>query len=146
MTSGEHRFALRVYYEDTDASGVAYHANYLRWFERARTEWLRALGTGQESLRLDLGIAFTVANLEIDFRRPARLDDVLEVVTRIDRLRAASIEFEQTLGRSADGLQLAQAWVRVGCVDAETFRPAPMPEGLIEAMSRWTGTNERANG
>lgn len=123
-------FAIRVYYEDTDASGVAYHANYLRWFERARTEWLRALTLGQERLRAELGVAFTVANLQIDYRQPARLDDLLQVVTHVKQLRRASLVFEQTL-QQADGLLLARASVRIGCVDVTHFRPVPLPATLV---------------
>jgi len=146
MSDTPGRFQLRVYYEDTDASGVAYHANYLRWFERARTEWLRSLGASQERLRLDLGVAFTVADLSIEFRRPARLDDSLEVITAISQLRRASIEFQQALTRPADGLRLAQARVRVGCVSAESFRPQAIPGELAEVMRRQTDSGASSNG
>jgi acyl-CoA thioester hydrolase len=132
------RFAARVYYEDTDASGVVYHANYLRWFERARTEWLRALGLGQDTLMRELGIAFTVANLEIDFRAPARLDDEVEVRTRVPLLRRASIVFEQTLHRVGQAELLARAKVRVGCVDSAGFRPMALPDALQQAIAGWS--------
>lgn len=118
---------LRVYWEDTDASGVVYHANYLRWFERARTEWLRARGFDQETLRVRDGVAFTVADLSIRYRRPARLDDALEVRLEVPELRRASLGFRQGLYRLADGELLAEASVRVGCVDAASFRPRPLP-------------------
>lgn len=122
---------LRVYYEDTDASGVSYHASYLRWFERARTEWLRARGFGQEQLRLAHGVAFTVSNLEIDYVRPARLDDQVEVVTRIGELRRVSVRFEQVLRLAGGpGTLLARARVRAACVDATTFKPVVLPAGL----------------
>jgi acyl-CoA thioester hydrolase len=122
----------RVYYEDTDASGVAYHAAYLRFFERARTEWLRAMGQGQEQLRLTSGLAFTVANMEIDFLKPARLDDELKITVRIDEVRRASLMFEQTAHRRAQPeLMLARAKVRVACVEAASFRPRPLPESLF---------------
>ncbi len=120
---------IRVYYEDTDASGVAYHANYLRWLERARTEWLRGQGYGQERLRLELGVAFTVSTLEIEYRKPARLDDELEVRTRIAELRRASLIFEQSLSRAGETLTTAR--VRIACVDAATFRPKALPPGLF---------------
>lgn len=123
----EFSWPVRVYYEDTDVSGVVYHANYLRWFERARTEWLRARGLGQEALRVEHGIAFTVAGLEIAYLRPARLDDELEVVTVIEQAKRASLVFAQTL-RAPDGAPLAQARVRVGCVDAANFRPCALPD------------------
>ncbi|MGQ0618792.1 MAG: tol-pal system-associated acyl-CoA thioesterase [Panacagrimonas sp.] len=118
---------VRVYWEDTDASGVVYHANYLRWFERARTEWLRARGFDQERLRVEAGVAFTVANLEIRFLRPARLDDALRVEVAIAESRRASISFQQTLRREVDGQLLSEATVRVGCVDAASFRPKAIP-------------------
>lgn len=119
---------VRVYWEDTDASGVVYHANYLRWFERARTEWLRARGHDQESLRTRLGIAFTVASLEIRYLRPARLDDALDVAVEIPAPRRASLTFVQRLCRSAGGELLAEAQVKVGCVDAASFRPRALPD------------------
>jgi acyl-CoA thioester hydrolase len=118
-----------VYYEDTDVSGVVYHANYLKWFERARTEWMRARGYGQENLRTELGIAFTVASIELDYLRPARLDDALEVWTEVGGHRRASLEFVQTVQRGAE--TLARARVRVACVDALRFRPCAMPAGLV---------------
>ncbi len=119
---------LRVYWEDTDASGVVYHANYLRWFERARTEWLRALGYSQERLMSEVGIAFTVASIEIQYRRPARLDDLLDVVTRVSEIRNVSLSFTQSLQRpDAPGQILTQAQVRVACVDAKTFVPRRIP-------------------
>ena len=131
-------FPIRVYYEDTDASGVAYHANYLRWFERGRTEWLRALGLGQEQLRGELDVAFTVANLQVDYRRPARLDDWLEVVTRVSQARRASLVFEQIL-RPRDATELlARATVRIACVGMTDFRPVPLPAALVQAFARST--------
>lgn len=119
---------VRVYWEDTDASGVVYHANYLRWFERARTEWLRALGYSQERLRTELGVAFTIANLEIDYRRPARLDDALVATVVVSERRRASLHFTQQLRRvDAEGEILAEARVRAGCVDVATFRARSVP-------------------
>lgn len=132
------RWPLRVYYEDTDASGVAYHASYLRWFERARTEWLRSLGHDQRDLAARLGVVFTVASLEVVYRRPARLDDALEVILRLSAIRSASLQFEQTLVRAGDPERLATARVKVGCVDAATFRPTAVPEALRAAITAWT--------
>jgi len=132
------RMPVRVYYEDTDASGVVYHASYLRFFERARTEWLRSLGLAQDRLRGATGLVFTVANLEIDFLRAARLDDDLEVRVQIEPVRPASLTFVQTLHRAADpDTVLTRARVRVGCVDAGTFRPRPLPEEFIEGVHQW---------
>lgn len=137
MTGAVFEFPVRVYYEDTDASGVAYHANYLRWFERARTEWLRNLQFGQERLREELGVVFTVAHIEIGFRRPARLDDLLQVQTRIASVRKASLVFDQRLLRGDDGELLATATVKIGCVGFEDFRPRPMPAPMLQQMARW---------
>lgn len=120
---------VRVYYEDTDVSGVVYHANYLRYLERARTEWLRHKGLSQEILRTQHGIAFTVANLQIDFRAPARLDDALEATVELSQRKRASLIFTQTLRRAAQPSQvLCEANVRVGCVDVLNFKPHVLPE------------------
>jgi acyl-CoA thioester hydrolase len=127
----------RAYYEDTDASGVVYHANYLRFFERARTEWLRAMGFSQENIHLRTGIVFTVANMKVDFVHPARLDDELQVTVVVQHMRRASLVFEQEISRRSDSALLARADVRVGCVDVRTFRPCALPEefvGYVEAM------------
>jgi acyl-CoA thioester hydrolase len=127
-TGPTHVHPLRVYWEDTDASGVVYHANYLRWFERARTEWLRALGYSQDRLMTEVGIAFTVASIEILYRRPARLDDQIEVFTSIAELKNVSLIFSQVLRRvEAPDEILAKASVRVACVDAKTFMPRRIP-------------------
>lgn len=122
----------RVYYEDTDASGVVYHARYLQFFERARSEWLRAQGLSHENLRAEHAVVFTVANIEIDFLKPARLDDLLRVTVDIEQRRRASLEFSQTLSRDGEPAQLlARAWVRVACVDADQFRPRALPDALF---------------
>ena len=119
---------VRAYYEDTDASGVVYHAVYLKYFERARTEWLRAQGFSQQDLRDRLAVVFTVANLEVDYLRPARLDDELVVALQVAEVRRASLRFAQTLMRkTAQDAPLARANVRVGCVDVATFRPCALP-------------------
>ena len=121
------RWPVRAYWEDTDASGVVYHANYVRWFERARTEWLRAKGHDQESMRTQLGIAFTIASLEIRYLRPVRLDDALEVEVTLAETRRASLRFQQRLLRAGSDEVLAEFSVRVGCVDVNTFRPRAVP-------------------
>jgi acyl-CoA thioester hydrolase len=129
--SDEFVWPIRVYYEDTDVSGVTYHANYLRWFERARTEWLRGRGYNQERLRLEHGVAFTVSRLEIDYLLPARLDDELLVVTRVAQLKRASMMFAQELRIPARGdAVLSRASVRAACVDAATFKPVRLPDML----------------
>jgi len=125
---------IRVYYEDTDLSGVVYHASYLRFLERARTEWLRALGFSQERLKDELGVVFTVAGMEIDFRRPARLDDMLEATVALEGRKRASLNFVQTLRRADDAsMVLTQARVRVACVAMTTFKPCALPGEIFAA-------------
>ena len=122
------RLPVRVYYEDTDAGGVVYYANYLKYLERARTEWLRAAGFGQTDLASERGLLFAVRSLSIEYRSPARLDDLLDVVARVGRVGGASIEFEQSIAR--ESAELCRAQVRVACIDAETFRPRVLPADL----------------
>lgn len=132
------QWPVRVYYEDTDASRVVYHAAYVKYFERARTEWLRAHGFSQHELHDRLGVVFTVANLEVDFLRPARLDDELFVSVSVEQVRGASITFGQALTRGDDVL-LARAHVRVGCVDAAGFRPCALPKAFVERLEQQPG-------
>ena len=121
------RWRIRVYWEDTDAGGVVYHAGYLRFLERARTEWMRAAAMGQDALRTLHGIVFVVRELSIAYDKPARLDDELAVGVCIARSRSASLDLDQTIVRAADAVVLARASVRVACVDANTFRPCRIP-------------------
>jgi acyl-CoA thioester hydrolase len=125
---------VRIYYEDTDAGGVVYHAGYLRFMERARTEWLRALGFEQRRLATEHGILFTLRRMEIDFMKPARLDAELVVVTRVQRLRPASIEFEQKV-QDLNGNDLCRATVLCACVEAARFRPTGIPRTIAEAIT-----------
>lgn len=118
----------RVYWEDTDAGGVVYHARYVAFLERARTEWMRALGYGQESLRTAHGLVFAVRAMEMDFRAPARLDDVLQVTVALRECRRASLVVDQAVER--DSLRLLDARVRLGALDAAGFRPRAIPEAL----------------
>lgn len=124
---------VRVYYEDTDASGVVYHARYLTYFERARTEWLRSMGFGQTALAAELGAVFTVASASVAFRQPARLDDELAVTATVARIRRASLAFEQVIHRGAD--VIATGSFRVGCVDAVDYRPRAIPNTLVQELS-----------
>ncbi|RBM52609.1 tol-pal system-associated acyl-CoA thioesterase [Vibrio paracholerae] len=117
---------VTVYYEDTDAGGVVYHANYLKFFERARTEMLRAVGVHQQSL-LEQGIGFVVRHMEIDFLKGAKLDAHLEVVTRVSELKKASLTFCQELV-NPDGALLSKAKVKVACIDNESMRPRALPQ------------------
>jgi acyl-CoA thioester hydrolase len=129
-------WTIRVYYEDTDTGGVVYYANYLKFFERARTEWLRALGFDQQKMADELGVRFIISRIECEYLQPARLDDVIEVDVRIGRAGGASILFEQTARRGP--VVLASARVRAGCVDAVHFTPAQMPPSLTAAISEIT--------
>ena len=119
---------VRVYFEDTDCGGVVYHTGYLRFMERARTEWLRSLGFNQGRLREELGTLFAVRRLEADYRRPAVLDDELQVESRIERHRRAALEFRQDVTRPGDAALLCRATVEVVCLDARTLRPRPLPD------------------
>ncbi|TAM61996.1 MAG: tol-pal system-associated acyl-CoA thioesterase [Rhodanobacter sp.] len=123
---------VRVYWEDTDAGGVVYHASYLRFMERARSEWLRAIGIDQSRLKQSAGLAFMVRDMQIDFLRPALLDDELTVTVEVKERRAASILFAQTIVR-ADGGNLVRAAVRVACVDVRRMQPASIPGDLFPA-------------
>lgn len=122
----------RVYWEDTDGGGIVYHANYLRFLERARTEWLRALGFSQGALAGEAGVLFTVVSLSVDYRRPARLDDALEVSCEPLRSGRASLRFRQLIRRAEE--TLLEAEVRVACLDARSLRPRGLPEFLLAAL------------
>ncbi len=136
MVSAQFRWPIRVYWEDTDAGGVVYHASYLRFLERARSEYLRHLGIEQETLRKDNGVVFVVRDIAIGFLKPARLDDLLDVTVALTERRPASLVFEQKILRTADGLPLAEARVRAACVDAAAFRPRPIPDDLFVEISK----------
>ena len=123
---------VRIYYEDTDLGGVVYYANYLRYLERARSEWLRALGVSQSALLADSRLLFAVTSVSIRYRRPARFEDLLIVTSELTRLARASMTFAQTIRReSAGGELLCDAEVRAACLDADSMRPRPMPESLF---------------
>ena len=123
---------VRIYYEDTDAGGIVFYANYLKFFERARTEWLRATGVNQQALAEQDGAIFVVKHASIDYQAPARLDDVLDLTLSIEKLGRASIQFAQQAWRG-DTL-LASAQVKVGCVDSGTLRPRPLPPATAAKM------------
>lgn len=123
----------RVYWEDTDAGGVVYHAQYLAFLERARTEWLRARGKGQELLRAEHDLVFAVRAMRIDFRSPARLDDALQVGVALRECRRASLVIAQSI-RRGDAL-LLDAEVRVAALSAATFRPRPIPQPLHDELN-----------
>ena len=127
----------RVYWEDTDAGGVVYHAQYLAFLERARTEWLRARGKGQELLRAEHDLVFAVRAMRIDFRNPARLDDALRVTVALRECRRASLVLVQSV-RRGDAL-LLDATVRVAALGGSDFRPKPIPEPLLRELNALPG-------
>ena len=125
-------WSVRVYYEDTDAGGIVFYANYLKFFERARTEWLRALGIGQHALLQEHGALFVVKNANVDYHAPARLDDELKLTLGIEKVGRASVQFTQQAWRGEQ--LLASAAVKVGCVDAATLRPRALPDFAAARM------------
>jgi acyl-CoA thioester hydrolase len=127
------QWSVRVYYEDTDAGGVVFYANYLKYMERARTEWLRTLGMEQQRLADELGLGFVVSELDIKYRHPARLDDLLLVQTLITQAGRASLNFAQRVVR-ADSV-LAEGHIRVGCINLQGFKAAALPKTLLEQIT-----------
>jgi acyl-CoA thioester hydrolase len=123
---------VRIYYEDTDAGGIVFYANYLKFFERARTEWLRAAGVNQQALAEQDGAIFVVKNASIDYHAPAKLDDVLNLTLSIEKLGRASVQFVQQAWRG--DVLLASASVKVGCVDAATLRPRSLPPATADKL------------
>ena len=128
-------WAARVYWEDTDGGGIVYYANYLRFLERARTEWLRSLGHSQQQLAQTPGILFAVAGLSVEYRRPARLDDELTITCEPRAERATAMRFVQRVYRATGGDLLVEADVRVVCLDARTLRPKRLPDFLTDALT-----------
>jgi len=126
------RHATRVYWEDTDAGGIVYYANYLKYFERARTEWLRSLGVEQGVLRQRLGAMFVVSRTVMRYLRPARLDDVLEVTVAVREAARVSLHLEQQALRGTE--LLAQGDVRIACVDAPTLKPRRIPDEVLSKL------------
>ena len=129
---GTFRWNVRIYYEDTDAGGIVYHANYLRYMERARTEWLRRLGFEQDELSQRDQVFFVVKKMNIDYRSPARFNDEIEVLCAIARCGRASIEFDQDIVRNE--VTLCRAQVKVGCVDTTSMRPCAIPTHIYAEM------------
>ncbi len=130
----EFSWPARVYWEDTDGGGIVYYANYLRFLERSRTEWLRSLGFSQQALAREPGVLFAVVNVSVQYRRPARLDDELIVTCAPRADGSVCISFAQRILRAADAESLVSAEVKVACVDARTFRPTKLPEPLRAAL------------
>jgi tol-pal system-associated acyl-CoA thioesterase len=125
-------FPVRVYYEDTDAGGVVYHSQYLNFMERARTEWLRGLGFAQAALRQDEQVLFVVHSMQIQFKKPAKLDDDLNVVSQLTEMGRGSFSCRQQIMR--DELVLLEAQVKVACVNADSFKPTGIPARIKIAL------------
>jgi len=138
----EFYWPVRVYYEDTDSGGVVYYANYLKFMERARTELLRSIGYQQDQLQQELGIIFAVRSANIRYKKPARFNDELNVVTSISSLGKASIHFKQVVfletshqNDSVPGL-LADAEIKIACLHAEKFTPQGVPESIVKNIKK----------
>jgi acyl-CoA thioester hydrolase len=127
---------VRVYYEDTDTGGVVFYANYLKFFERARTEWLRASGISQQALTDSHRVMFVVKSTAVDYHAPAKLDDELKLSVVVERLGRASVHFVQEAWREEDTRPqlLAVGRIKVGCVNVDTFRPCPIPDVVLERI------------
>jgi len=136
------RFPVRVYWEDTDAGGIVFYANYLKFFERARTEWLRALGLGQQRLKEETGGMFVVTDAQLRYLGPARLDDELIVTAALQSAGRASLTIVQQallkpeqMNAAGTPRLLTEGTIRIGWVDAATLRPARIPGPLLEQLS-----------
>jgi acyl-CoA thioester hydrolase len=129
-------FPIRIYWEDTDAGGIVFYANYLKFFERARTEWLRSLGIQQQSLKEESGGMFVVSETQIKYFSPARLDDLLEVTARTAEAGRASLVLAQQAWLTVNGERklLAECTIRIGWVDSQTLKPGRIPAAILEAL------------
>ena len=127
-------FPIRVYYEDTDAGGVVYYANYLKFFERARTELLRSLGVERSLLAANGDLGFVVRRISVDYDLPARLDDLLEVQTQVLQLRKASLQLNQTI--NCNGKRLCSAQVTLACVQLTALRAVALPKPVVQALAK----------
>ncbi len=132
--TGEFYWPVRVYYEDTDSGGVVYYANYLKFMERARTEWLRSMGYDLATLAETRQLIFAVRRAELDYLRPARFNDRLEVGVHVVRCGGASIDLLQTTVRDGDEDErvMCSARIRIACLDRVTFKPRPLPDEMVE--------------
>ncbi|HEB82836.1 MAG TPA: tol-pal system-associated acyl-CoA thioesterase [Gammaproteobacteria bacterium] len=130
----EFNWPVRVYYEDTDSGGVVYYANYLKFMERARTELLRHLGFEQDQLQQERGILFAVHSASVKYKKPARFNDELTVVTSIPALGKASITFQQNVVK--DDVVLVQGQIKIACLNAEKFAPQTIPAGILDSLQQ----------
>ena len=126
---------VRVYYEDTDAAGVVYYANYLKFMERARTEYVRALGFEQDDLREQENTLFVVRNVSLQLHKPARFNDELEVVSNIQKTARTNLIFKQTIRRAGEEAILSEAEIQVVSVNASSWKPQVIPETVLQAIN-----------
>jgi len=141
MNSRRFSWPIRVYYEDTDAGGVVYHSNYLNFMERARTEWLRSMGYEQTTVKNEFGVIIVVHSLSINFKKPARFNDMLEVRCELANVGRGSIEMAQII--SCNGVELIHAHIKAAFVDAETFKPVAIPTAMKLDMLKIQAMNLR---
>ncbi|MEZ5659666.1 MAG: tol-pal system-associated acyl-CoA thioesterase [Burkholderiaceae bacterium] len=134
-TPATFRWPVTVYYEDTDAGGIVYYANYLRFFERARTEWLRALGVSHRETAQRDGLQFVVRDLQVSYHRPARLDDRLTMHLSLVECRRASISLRQWASLEDDPTMLVEAVVRIAAIRCDNGRPTAMPSRLLSRIA-----------
>jgi acyl-CoA thioester hydrolase len=137
MTAAQFTWTIRVYYEDTDTGGIVFYANYLKFFERARTEWLRAAGVEQQQLAQAHGVMFVVRSTAVDYHAPARLDDELTISVKVERLGRASVQFFQEAWRATPAGRelLSTGRIKVGCVDTNTLRPGAIPAQVYDRIT-----------
>ncbi|MDP1692669.1 MAG: tol-pal system-associated acyl-CoA thioesterase [Burkholderiaceae bacterium] len=135
MTTAARSFShpVRIYWEDTDAGGVVFYANYLKFFERARTEWLRALGFGQQQMRNEQGLIFVVTDTAVRYLEPARLDDELTVTVTLAGAARATLRLAQAALRGSS--VLAESRITLACVEAASFRPKRLPQSILDALA-----------
>ncbi len=133
MNTAAFEHLVRIYWEDTDAGGIVFYANYLKFFERARTEWLRHLGVEQQALRQATGGMFVVSETQVKYHRPAQLDDLLRVSARMGEAGRASLVIEQQAWR--DTTLLCEGSIRIGWVDAASLKPARIPSSVLERLT-----------
>lgn len=128
--TSEFNWPIRVYYEDTDSGGVVYYANYLKFLERARTEYLRNLGFEQDQLRAEFGAIFVVRSVNVEYLQPARFNELLQVSAKVSEVRRTSVLFEQIITRDGDSKPLITAKILIVCIDADSFRPKVIPKEM----------------
>jgi acyl-CoA thioester hydrolase len=135
VITGSYHLPVRVYWEDTDGGGVVYYANYLRFMERARSEWLRSLGIDQAALAREERIQFAVVEAQVRYRRPAVYDELLDVSAKVEGWKGASISFLQEVRRATPGGELlVSASIRAACLDSDSLRPRPLPPVLLKEL------------